>query len=281
MDDVEHGVADAGAEVVDAHAAVRLLKLFERRDVSLGKIDHVDVVAHAGAVLRRVIVAENAEALELSDRDLRDIRDEIVRDAVRVLADHAALMRADRVEVAQNNRVEIRICVRVVEQDALDHQLRRAVGIRRRKREILADRNGRRVAVHGRRGAENEILDLELLHHLQKAQRGDEVVLIVPQRDLHRFADGLEACEMDDRKDLVLREDPAQRLRVADVRFEELHFFAAERFDAVHNERLAVDEIVDDRHVVSLFEQRDAGVASDVACAACNQNSHTIPSFPV
>ena len=80
---------------------------------------------------------------------------------------------------------------------------------------------------------------------------------------------------MDDCENLILSKNSAQRRGIADVRLKEFHLFAAERFDAVHDERLAVDEIVDDRDVVALFEQGDAGVAADVARAARNQNSHS------
>ena len=65
------------------------------------KIDDVDVVAHARTVGSLVVIAENLESFEPADGDLGDVGDEVVRDALRVFADVAAFVRANRVEVAQ------------------------------------------------------------------------------------------------------------------------------------------------------------------------------------
>ena len=53
----------------------------QRRDVAGGEVDDVDVVAHAGAVGRRVVVAEHAQPLAAPDRHLRDEGHQVVRDA--------------------------------------------------------------------------------------------------------------------------------------------------------------------------------------------------------
>ena len=85
---------------------------------------------------------------------------------------------------------------------------------------------------------------------------------------------------MDNGKNLVLRKNLAQRVFVAHVRFKELHFFAAQIFNAVYHQRLAVYKVIHDRHIVALFKKRNAGVAANVACAARNQNSfHKKPTF--
>ena len=59
----------------------------QRSDMALGEIDHVDIVAHAGAVGRVVVVAEDLQPRALADRDLRHVRHQVVRDAARILAD--------------------------------------------------------------------------------------------------------------------------------------------------------------------------------------------------
>ena len=68
----------------------------------LGEIDHVDIVAYAGAIGRRIIIAEHRQPLAPADRHLRNERHQVVRYAARILADQPAFMRADRVEVAQH-----------------------------------------------------------------------------------------------------------------------------------------------------------------------------------
>ena len=65
------------------------------------QVDNVDVVPHAGAVGRVIVVAVDINMVELADCDLSNIGHEICGDAFGVLADPAALVRADGVEVAQ------------------------------------------------------------------------------------------------------------------------------------------------------------------------------------
>ena len=93
------------------------------------QVDDVDVVAHAGAVRGGVVVAEHPQPRQLPDRDLRDEGQQVVRDAVRVLADPAAGVRAHRVEVAQDRDVPRRAERYQVAEDLLDHQLRPAVRV--------------------------------------------------------------------------------------------------------------------------------------------------------
>ena len=98
LDDLKHGVAVAGAQIVDEHAF--LVDVVDDGHMALGQIDHMDVVTHAGAVGRVVIVAVHLDFLQLADRDLGHIRGEIRRNTLRVFAQQTGFMRADGVEVA-------------------------------------------------------------------------------------------------------------------------------------------------------------------------------------
>ena len=62
----------------------------------------MDVVPDAGAVRSLIVISENPEMVKLPDRNLGDVGHQVVRDAVRVLADEAALAGAYRVEVAEH-----------------------------------------------------------------------------------------------------------------------------------------------------------------------------------
>ena len=112
--------------------------------MALGQVDDVDIVTHARAVLGRVVRAEDRQGLALAHRHLTvgkaapfgavvvagaaargvlrrgragggagvagaasllDEGHEVVGDALGILADEAALVRADRVEVAQQHDV--------------------------------------------------------------------------------------------------------------------------------------------------------------------------------
>mmetsp|Transcript_18949 Transcript_18949/g.56197 ORF Transcript_18949/g.56197 Transcript_18949/m.56197 type:complete len:275 (-) Transcript_18949:557-1381(-) len=119
---LQHRVPRPRAKVV--HHAPRVGRhLLERRQVTLGQVDHVDVVPHAGAVGRRVIVTEDGEARPLADGDLLQEGHQVVRDALRVLADAAGRVCADGVEVAKQGDVELRVGGGDVAQDLLDEEL--------------------------------------------------------------------------------------------------------------------------------------------------------------
>jgi hypothetical protein len=66
LDDLQIGETVAVAQVIRATA--QAIKGFERQNVRLRQIEHVDIVAHARAVLRRVIIAENDHLLALTKR---------------------------------------------------------------------------------------------------------------------------------------------------------------------------------------------------------------------
>jgi hypothetical protein len=63
VDHLQHAVALAGAEVDDVEAGLR--QMGQGRPVAAGEVGHVDVVAHAGAVGRGVVVAEDVDMGQL------------------------------------------------------------------------------------------------------------------------------------------------------------------------------------------------------------------------
>src|SRR5690606_31382335 len=120
----------------------------ERKDMGLGKVADVDVIAYAGAVGRGVIGAVHRDGRALTERGLdRDL--DQVRRADSRLAAAASRIRPGDVEVAQRTVVD-RMGARDVGQHLLCHQLRPAVRIDRLPRAILADgRYGRNSVSRG------------------------------------------------------------------------------------------------------------------------------------
>ena len=116
------------------------------------QIANVDVIADARAIDGRVIIAINAQSLKLSDRDLGDIRHQIVRDAVRILPEEAGWMGSDGVEVTEKGNIQRGIRMMGVFENPLDHDFGLTIRIRRafdgvtfRKRDAIGDAiNGRR-----------------------------------------------------------------------------------------------------------------------------------------
>ena len=97
----------------------------------------VDVVADAGAVGGGIVVPEHGEMWSLAHRHLLDVRHQVVRDPLRVLADLARLVRAHRVEVPQQDDVPRRVGLVDVLEDVLDEELRPPVRVGRRHGEVF------------------------------------------------------------------------------------------------------------------------------------------------
>ena len=78
------------------------------------QVYNVDVVAHAGAVGRGIVIAKDMDLFQLADCDLGNVRDQVVGDAVGVLANQAGRMRADGVEVTQQRNIQLRVSLAAV-----------------------------------------------------------------------------------------------------------------------------------------------------------------------
>ena len=242
----------------------------DREHVGLGEVHDVDVVAQAGAVLGGIVVAEDAEAGALADGGLGDERDQVVRDAARELADEGARVRADGVEIAEEDALD---CTAVgfhrVAEDVLAHGLGVAVGRRGGLAgRLLRDGNDLRLAVNRGRGREQHVAAAFLLRRFQHVQETQEVVLIVHHRLLHGLAHGLEGREMDDRVDGIVREDLLHRGRVAEVHLHERKFPFENLLHTLEAGAVAVGEIVGHDHVVARLDQFHGHVAPDEPRAA-------------
>ena len=214
-------------------------------------------------------MAEDVQVVAAADGDLGDERHEVVRDAARVFADEAAGVRADGVEVAEQDHGELGIGLREVAEDLFGHVLGPAVGIGAAAGDaVLGERHLVRAVVDRGGGGEHDLLGVELAERLGERDRGVQVVVVVFQRLRDGFADRLQPGEMDGAVDLVLGEDAFERGAVADIRLIENDFLPGDLLDAVQGFRVGVVEVVDDDHVHALVEEFDAGVASDVSGSA-------------
>ena len=98
FDDLEHGIAAAAAEVVDAAAPVG--KCLERQDMRPRQIKDMHVVADAGAIGCVVIGAVDFDRVTLPQGDLQDERDQM-RFGIMRLADMPVGVGTTGIEVAQ------------------------------------------------------------------------------------------------------------------------------------------------------------------------------------
>src|SRR5688500_2083735 len=236
--------------------------------MAFGEVDHVDVIAHAGAVRRGVVRAPDVERGTPADRHLGDVGEEVVRHAGRVLADTARRMRAGRIEIAQRYEAEIGVRARVVVQELFHDELRLAIGIGRPERVRLRNRQLARLAVHRGRGAEHHPAHAVLRHRLEQGDGATDVVVVIQQRLLHRLAHRLQAGEVHNGFDRIGK-NLFQRRSIPDIRLMEGDARPGCQFGyAFQHATLGVRQVVDDGEAVARLGERDAGMRADVAEAA-------------
>ena len=117
--------------------------------MAFGQVHDVNVVAHAGAVFGGIVFSEDVNVCAPADGHLADVRHQVVGNALRVFADQPAGMRADGIEVAQQNDAPCGIGCVDVPQYVFDDEFSRGVGIGRYCRRVFFYRNDGRIAVNG------------------------------------------------------------------------------------------------------------------------------------
>ncbi len=275
-DHLEDGRADARPEVVGVPARALGVERGQCGEVALGEVDHVDVVAHAGAVARGPVAAVHVEVGAPAHRHLHEERHEVVGDPAGILAELARGVGADRVEVAQHAHAPRRTGHGHVVEDPLDEELRAAVGAVGVERPVLGERDPVGLAVDGGRRREHEPADAVALHGIDELVGRAEVVAVVPQGLGHRLADGLQAGEVDHGVDRVGREDGVEGAGVGHVGVDDRQVPPGHAAHGVDGPRGAVHEVVDDHDVVAGVEQGDAGVGPDVAGTAGHQDGRGV-----
>lgn len=243
-------------------------------DVSFGEVHNVDVVALGSAVRGVVVATEDHELFPAAYGHLGNERNEVVRDALGILADAARRMGADRVEVAQQCYVPSLVRIAEVGEDVLDLFLRAAVGV------VGADLHlfdvGDRVVltVHRGRRTEDDGADVVLVHGPQEVKRAHNVVVVVGQRFLDGLANGFEAREVDHGINVVLVEDGLDGGLVHQVHFVEGSGLAGQFRNPAQRLFAGVHEVVEDNDVVAGFLEGQDGMRTDIAGATGDKNFH-------
>ena len=272
MDDIQHAVTLAGAQIADEEAAAGL-QLADGAHMAPGQIHNMDVVTHTGAVRGGVVVAKDVHLFQLAHSHLGNVGHQVIGDAVGVLADQAALVGADGVEVAQQRHIQAGVSLADVLQDALGEGLGGAVGVGgSTHREVLGDGHTGGVAVDGGGGAEHEVMAIMMAHHVQNDQRAVEVIVVVLDGLGHALAHSLVGCKLDDGGDVrALGEDLLHVLAAGHVCLVEAEILAGDLLDPVQNHRRSVIIVICHHDIVASVQQFDAGVAADVAGTAGNR----------
>ena len=233
------------------------------------EIDHVDVVTQARSVRRRIVLAKDRDMVAFSERHLQNERDEMRLRRV-ILTDRAVGECPRRIEVAQG---DIAHTVRAA--DPLHHLLHRelclSVRIRRVRLVVLVNGNALRLAVDGRRRGEDNLVDAMAHHRLEEHLHPVDIVVEIEQGLFDTLPHEGVRRKVDDRLDLVLRENLIEHRRIANISL-------IERGRRVQRPTVPRLEIVHDHDLLALFHQCMNGMRADVSCAAADQNSHVYPS---
>ena len=270
-----HQLADGDAVAttdVDHHARRadrldHLVEALDRTDVRTGQVPDVEVVADAGAVTGRQIDAGDREAGLLPAGRHHQLA-EHVRRLLGVDAGLEVGVGADRVEVAEHDRAEVRRRRHVLE-DLLDHPLRPGVRRRRVERVVLADLEVVLDGVQRGRGREQHPWLAERDELVEQLQRLRDVVAVVLVRLLHRLGYDDPRGHVDRRVEVgVLLDDPADQVAVADVALVE---------DAVAHEHLRPGQQgVEHHRDVARGLERLGGGGAEVARPAGDQDLHPV-----
>ena len=116
------------------------------------QIANVDVITNTSTIRSIIVIAEYTQLLSLAYSHLRDIRHQIVWNAIRILTNLTTLMRTDRIEISQQNYIPILICLLHIHQHLLQHRLGLTVWIGTMAlRTFLGDRNDGRITINSSR----------------------------------------------------------------------------------------------------------------------------------
>jgi len=265
--DLAHRVT-ALAPQVEGAARRAAAQALQGQAVRRGQVADVHVVAHAGAVRRVPVIAEDAQRGLAAGGCLEHQRQEVGLRVVR-LTGAATLVRAGGVEVAQRGGAD---AVRHVEgrQHALAEELALAVRAHRLARVRLVDGHAHRVAEDNARRGEDDLVDLVIAHGLEQGQRAADVVAEVKARLGDRLAHVGVGGEVDHRLHAVRGEDAVQTGAVADVAYHQRH--------VADGLAVAAPEVVEHDHLLARLSRVEHVVAAHIARAAGDQDHGCPPS---
>ena len=253
------------SQVVDGKAAFAFDGL-EGAYVACGEVAYVDVVADSGAVRGVVVIAEYTEFLAEADCGLRDVGHEIVRNSVRVFADTSARVRANRVEVAEQNHVPFWVSFLHVHEHFFEHGLCLSIGVGAMTfRAFFGNRDLSRVAVNGGRRTENDVLAAVVSHGVEEHECRVHVVFVVFERLCNGFADGLEPGKVNACVKLIFAKDFVHGGGVTDVCVYEWNGGSYEFAHAAEGFVAGIYKVIDDNDGMACFVKFNNCMASDIS----------------
>ena len=190
-------------------------------------------------------------------------------------------MRTDGVEIAEQDHGERLICLGSILQDLFHHDLCPAVRVGTGATlHFLGVGNRVFFSVNRCAGREDDVVHLVFLHTFQERQRGVDVVAVIEERFLYRFAHCLQTGKMDDSIDVVFLENRFQLFAVLDIDFIQLYRFSGDLLHTLYCLRAAVGIVVGNDNLETGIQKFNRSVTADVSGAACKQDRfHGVAPF--
>ena len=85
--------------------------------MSLGQVHHIDIVADASTVGRRIVVAKDGELFTDSHGGLCHVGNEVGRNAIGQFTDECRRVSTDRIEIAQDDALDVGTAMNIVVND--------------------------------------------------------------------------------------------------------------------------------------------------------------------
>src|SRR5215211_1428405 len=265
FDDLPDGETRAVTQVVDA--VLSWSGRLERQQMGAAEVLDVDVVAHRGAVSRRVVGAE-----DLHGRALRrglEYEGDQMRLRMVILPEPAA--RTGHVEVAEARRGQPAGLADGADEPVYG-ELGAPVGVGRQGRGRLLYRNLLGLPVDGGCGGKDQPPCTRLAHRLQKVERPADVVAVVALGLLHRLADEGERREVEHTVE-AFGERLAGEPRVYEVSLDQSRPFR-------NGLSVPFGEVVEHDRLVAHFDELGGDDATDVARPPGYQDLHWLSIFP-
>ena len=256
LDHFTNGGSAAGAQIVE----ITFFGL-QSKNVSLGEVQYVDVVAYARAIGRGVVGAKNIHRLALAESDLEDVGDEVRLDSV-ILS--KCLRCPSRIEVTEGREGEFVNLVIPLE-DGLKHEFGLTVRIDGFLRERFIQRHAVRNAKSGAGRGKDEFFNPELDDHVQEVDSRADVVAEILGGIGHRLADQRVGGEMHHGVGLDLLKNVPQDRAVSEITLVEIGTW----IDCLG---VTFGEIVEDRNLKTLVNHLLDTNAADVARSTRDNN---------
>ena len=231
--------------------------------MGFGKIRDMDEVAHAGAIPRRIVVAEQLHRARAADRSQQGVGDEVGELRV-VLADIAIDVGAGGVEIAERPEAQA-VRAREILEHLFAHQLGVAIDADRVLRQVLGKRQALGIAVDGAGRGEDKVGDALGDDGAQEVEHAADIVVVEGAGIALALAHFDAGGEVHHGVGLVLSDGGAQRLGVADV--------ALDQGAPAHGVVLAGAHVVENDGLAAGHVQRLGRMGADIAGPAANQNA--------